>query len=229
MSPSYGLGKIPGHRLVHKVNRQIEGVDNALEISVVLSTRQLLTVNKYWGSDLFWALCRGGGFTYGIVTSVTCRTYPLVPAQLYMYQANIMNSSVLPELVRELLRYQTQFTDEGWGGSGSISGQQLSFLYVASNMTNETAVATTRAWHNYTASLVPFSVVSAEQAYYSPSWYELYQVLYNGVQYYGNVMIMSQLLLRDTIANNYADVTEVLVNCSAIFKYVLHPSFTCTG
>ncbi|KAI9566811.1 hypothetical protein HD554DRAFT_2024697 [Boletus coccyginus] len=203
LSPIYGLG-----------------VDNALEISVVLSTGQSLTVNKYQSSDLFWALRGGGGSTYGIVTSVTYRTYPSVPAQLYMYQANITNSSVLPELVGELLRYQTQFTDDGWGGSGSISGQQLSFLNIAPNMTNETAMATTQAWHNYTASLAPFGVVSAEQRYYSPSWYELYLALYGGVQYYGNVMMTSRLLSRDTVANKYAEVAEVLIDCSAIFIMV---------
>ncbi|KIK73665.1 hypothetical protein PAXRUDRAFT_112910, partial [Paxillus rubicundulus Ve08.2h10] len=42
LSPTYGLG-----------------VDNAIEISVVLSTGQYLTVNNYQNPDLFWAL-RGG-------------------------------------------------------------------------------------------------------------------------------------------------------------------------
>jgi len=204
LSPSYGLG-----------------VDNALEISIVLSTGEFLTVNSYQDSDLFWALRGGGGSTYGIVTSVTYRTYPSVPTQLYTYQANITNSSVFPELVGGLLRYQTQFTDDGWGGYGIISGQQLSFFYFAPNMTNETAMATTQAWHNYTTSLAPFGVVSAEQTYYSPSWYELYQSLTSsGVQNGGNLMITSRLLSRDTVANNYAEVAEILLNCSALFATI---------
>ncbi|KAI9572548.1 hypothetical protein HD554DRAFT_1556288 [Boletus coccyginus] len=204
LSPSYGLG-----------------VDNALEISVVLSTGQFLTVNNYQNSDLFWALRGGGGSTYGIVTSVTYRTYPSVSAQLYTYQANITNSSVLPELVGGLLRYQTQFTDDGWGGGGLISGEGLSFSYVAPNMTNETAIATTQAWHNYTASLAPFGVVSVEQISYFPSWYGLYEYLSNSsVQNGINVMVASRLLSRNTVANNYAEVTEVLVNCSATFATI---------
>ena len=212
------------------INQQLEGVDNAIEISVVLSTGEFLIANSYQNSDLFWALRGGGGSTYGIVTSVTYRTYPSVPTQLYMYQANITNSSVLPELVRGLLRFQTQFTDDGWGGYGNISDQQLSFFYFAPNMTNETATATTQAWHNYTLSLAPFGVVSAEQMYYSPSWYELYQIMYsNGVQNGGNLMITSRLLSRDTVANKYAEVAEVLVNCSASFKWVLHASSIWTS
>ena len=203
------------------INQQLEGVDNAIEISVVLSTGEFLTASNYQNSDLFWALRGGGGSTYGIVTSVTYRTYPSVPTQLYTYQANITNSSVLPELVRGLLRFQTQFTDDGWGGYGNISDQQLSFLYFAPNMTNEIATATTQAWHNYTLSLAPFGVVSAEQMHYFPSWYEMYQSLYgNGVENGGNLLITSRLLSRDTLENKYAEVTEVLLNCSASLKYV---------
>ena len=219
LSPNYGLGKILQDHLAHQINRPIEGVDNALEISVVLSTGEFLTVNNYQHSDLFWALRGGGGSTYGIVTSVTYRTYPSVPAQLYRYQASITNSSVVPELVGELLRFQTRFTDDGWGGYGTISGQQLRFFYFAPNMTNETATATTEAWHNYTASLAPFGVVpTTEQTYYYPSWYELYQSIYSiDGQNGGNIMITSRLLSRDTVANNYAEVAEVLLNCSASF------------
>jgi hypothetical protein len=126
---------------------------------------------------------------------------------------------VVPELVGGLLRFQTQFTDDGWGGYGTISGQELRFFYFAPNMTNETAMATTQAWHNYTTSLAPFGVVlAAEQTYYYPSWYELYQTIYsNGGQNGGNLMITSRLLSRDTVANNYAEVAEVLLNCSASF------------
>ena len=196
----------------------------------MLSTGHFLTVNDYQNSDLFWALRGGGGSTYGIVTSVTYRTYPSVPTQLYTYQANVTNSSVLPELVGELLRYQTQFTDDGWGGFGTISGEGLNFTYYAPNMTNETAMATTQAWHNYTASLAPFGVISAEQTYYYPSWYELYESLYSsGIQNGFNLMMTSRLLSRDTVANNYAEVAEVLVNCSAVFAYVLYSPCAWAG
>ncbi|KAI9572545.1 hypothetical protein HD554DRAFT_2168239 [Boletus coccyginus] len=204
LSPSYGLG-----------------VDNALEISVVLSTGQFLTVNNYQNSDLFWALRGGGGSTYGIVTSVTYRTYPSVPAQFYTYQANVTNASVLPELLGELLRYQTQFSDDGWGGYGLTSDQHLGFFYVAPNMTNETAMATTQAWHNYTVSLTPFGVVSAEQIYYSPSWYELYESLFSSFVENGeNLMVTSRLLSRDSIADNYTGVAEVLLNCNGSFNMI---------
>ena len=164
----------------------------------------------------------GGGSTYGIVTSVTYRTYPSVPCQLYYFQANVTNSSVLPELVGGFLRFQTNFTDNGWGGYGGISSQQVTFYYIGPNMTNETAVATTQAWNNYAASLAPFGVVSTNETFYSPSFYELYQFLFSGNEQNGrNLMFTGRLLSRDTLANKYAQVAEVLIDCNADFKYVL--------
>ncbi|KAH0838842.1 hypothetical protein J3R83DRAFT_7252 [Lanmaoa asiatica] len=181
----------------------------------------VLDCNDYQNSDLFWALRGGGGSTYGIVTSVTYCTYPSVPVQFYTYEANITNSSVLSELVGGFLRHQTQFTDDSWGGSGGISDQQLYFFYSALNMTNETAVETTQAWRNFTASLAPFGVVSAEQMQYFPSWYELYQILFStSIQNGGNVMFTSRLLSRDTVANNYTEVAEILLECGASFNTI---------
>lgn len=37
------------------------------------------------------------------------------------------NSSVLPELVEGLVRFQTQFTDDGWGGYGGVSSPRDQF------------------------------------------------------------------------------------------------------
>ena len=187
----------------------------------MLSTGEYLTTNEYQNSDLFWALRGGGGGTYGIVTSVTYRTYPLIPLQVWQYEANITNSSVLPELVEELLRSQTQFTDDGWGGYGAISSQGISFLYIAPNMTNETVTTTTQAWLNFTQSLAPYGVVSASETY-NYSWSDLlYQLVYGGgVGGGGYVILSSRLLSRDTVANNYSQVAQLLIDSNASFKCV---------
>ena len=208
--------------VIANADRFIQGVDNALEISVVLSTGEYLITNAYRNPDLFWALRGGGGSTYGIVTSVTYRTYPSVPVQAWSFQANITNSSVLPELVEGLLRYQTQFTDDGWGGYGSISDQGINFVYFAPNMTNETVTTTTEAWQTFAQSLAPYGVVSASDTYYYASWYDLfYQIMFSGaVENGGYVIISSRLLSRETVASNYTQVAPLLIECSAGFKYV---------
>ena len=187
----------------------------------MLSTGEYLTTNAYQNSDLFWALRGGGPGTYGIVTSVTYRTYPQVPIQIWDFQANITNSSVLPELVEGFLRYQTQITDAGWGGYGGVTNQGISFSYFAPNMTNETVTATTQPWVNYVQSLAPYGVVSSSQTT-SDSWDDLiYKILYtSNVGGGGYVIVTSRLLSRDTVARNSSQVVQVLIDCSAGFKCV---------
>lgn len=188
----------------------------------MLSTGEYLTTNEYQNPDLFWALRGGGGGTYGIVTSVTYRTYPAVPVQTWAWTANITNSSVLPELVEGLLRYQTQFTDDGWGGYGTISSQQVAFGYAAPNMTNETVTATTQGWLNFTQSLAPYGVVSASETYSFSSWYDVIElaVSNNGSGGGGYLVISSRLLSRDTVANN-SQVAQLISNWNMSFKYVI--------
>ncbi|KAF9235770.1 hypothetical protein BU15DRAFT_64606 [Melanogaster broomeanus] len=204
LSPTYGLG-----------------VDNAIEISVVLSTGEYLTVNNYQHSDLFWALRGGGGSTYGIVTSVTYRTYPSLPVQLCLFQANITNSSTMQDMVAELMYSQTQFTDDGWGGYGAIINQSLSFVYIGPNMTNETATATTQAWTDYTLSLEPWGVTSTTIIYSFPSWYQAYVTAFSGGTSNGrNMMLTSRLLSRDTVAKTSKEVAQVLIDCAAMFSTI---------
>ncbi|KIJ13625.1 hypothetical protein PAXINDRAFT_116940 [Paxillus involutus ATCC 200175] len=204
LSPTYGLG-----------------VDNAIEISVVLSTGEYLTVNNYQNPDLFWALRGGGGGTYGIVTSVTYRTYPSVPLQFYLFEANVTNSSAMHDLIGKLLHSQTQFTDDGWGGYGQMTNQSMYFYYVAPNMTNETATATTQAWTHYALSLEPWGVTSTITMYSVPSWYQLYAGANStGVQNGANLMFTSRLLSQDTVANKYKEVAQVLIDCGASFNTV---------
>ncbi|EEH07998.1 FAD binding domain-containing protein [Histoplasma capsulatum G186AR] len=56
--------------------------DNALEFEVITPKGDLITVNEFQNSDLFWALRGGGGGTFGVVASVTIRTWPDPPMVL---------------------------------------------------------------------------------------------------------------------------------------------------
>ncbi|KAI0777631.1 hypothetical protein BD413DRAFT_490600 [Trametes elegans] len=102
LSPSYGLG-----------------VDNVLEISVVTADGAHLVVNAYQHADLFWALRGGGGGTFGVVTSVTYRTYPVVPVNMAIILTSTNASKPTPSLTKafsELVRITPTLTDAGWGG-----------------------------------------------------------------------------------------------------------------
>ncbi|KAK2746212.1 hypothetical protein FQN57_003334 [Myotisia sp. PD_48] len=53
--------------------------DHVLEYEVVTAKGQLVIANDYVNRDLFWALRGGGGGTFGVVCSVTLRTFEDVP------------------------------------------------------------------------------------------------------------------------------------------------------
>ncbi|KAL4062009.1 hypothetical protein J3A83DRAFT_4178849 [Scleroderma citrinum] len=205
LSPSYGLG-----------------VDNAIEITVVTSTGEYLTVNNYQYSDLFWALRGGGGGTYGVVTSVTYRTYESLPVVFYAFQANVTNTTFMQELIAGMLQFQTNLTDDGWGGYAGINNTSVTFGIISPNMSTEAANASTQPWTDYAASLE--GVSSFAQIYTFASWYEWYMTLFNTPGQNGvNLVITSRLLSRDTLANQSKDVAEILVNCQGGFEWVLSP------
>ncbi|KAJ9155504.1 FAD-binding domain-containing protein [Pleurostoma richardsiae] len=63
-----------GHGLLSP--RRGLGADQVLEMEVVAPRGAVVTVNECQNEDLFWAMRGGGGSTFGIMTSVTLRTFP---------------------------------------------------------------------------------------------------------------------------------------------------------
>ncbi|KAI1328685.1 FAD-binding domain-containing protein [Xylariaceae sp. FL0255] len=59
LSPHYGLA-----------------ADQVLEIELVTPQGEILTANECQNEDLFWAMRGGGGSTFGVMTSITLKTYP---------------------------------------------------------------------------------------------------------------------------------------------------------
>ena len=53
------------------------GVDQLLEISIIIANGSLVIANKQNNSDLFWALRGGGGSAFGIATDYTVKATPI--------------------------------------------------------------------------------------------------------------------------------------------------------
>ena len=51
------------------------GVDNTLEVEIILANGTLVTANDQQNTDLYWALRGGGGSAWGIITSITYRAF----------------------------------------------------------------------------------------------------------------------------------------------------------
>lgn len=71
------------------------GAEQVLEFEVVTPTGDIVTASETSHPDLFYALRGGGASTYGIVTKITYKTYPMPPATILAY--NIAPKDAQPE------------------------------------------------------------------------------------------------------------------------------------
>lgn len=53
------------------------GVDNILEVDIVLNDGSLITANSVLNPDLYWALRGGGGSNWGVITSITVKVHKI--------------------------------------------------------------------------------------------------------------------------------------------------------
>ncbi|PGG97905.1 hypothetical protein GX51_07079 [Blastomyces parvus] len=92
--------------------------DNALEFEVVTPKGDLITANEYQNTDLFWALRGGGGGTFGVVASVTVRTWPDPPMILGSVNIStpIDNSKGFWAAVKELHAALPELSENGAAG-----------------------------------------------------------------------------------------------------------------
>jgi FAD/FMN-containing dehydrogenase len=209
------------------------GVDNAVQITVVTSNGQHLTVNRYQNSDLFWALRGGGGGTYGVITSVSYQTYPaksFVAASFtsYINTTNITASSpVLKTLFTEFVRITPSLSDSGWAGyaevqpSAPTNAKSLHFFYLIPNVSWAEANATIDPFFNFARSLAANSsvedggqltAVSAETLPPNPFQFYETQIIRPGAPNVGtNLEIGSRLLPRTLIENDHEKVAETLL------------------
>lgn len=54
-----------------------QGADNILQATLVTPTGEILTANECRNSDIFWAVRGGGGGTFGVLTDLTMKAYPM--------------------------------------------------------------------------------------------------------------------------------------------------------
>ena len=59
--------------------------DQVLSLEIVTSDGRFITANSETNPDLFWAVCGGGGSTFGVVTSVVVKVYPKIKVTTMRY------------------------------------------------------------------------------------------------------------------------------------------------
>ena len=222
IAPNYGLG-MPNSPVRSKScsPNSFVGVDNVLEIMIVTADGDHVVANQYQNEDLFWALRGGGGGTWGVVTSVTYKTYPSTPLSSALLLANSTNTNSTRNILAEIIRLTPSLVEQGYGGYCLISTGQIQLFFLSPNITAEEIRAKFLPFFEFTASQPGLSVQNSTAVYQDFwSWYEsVVAPLINPV---GIPTEMSSWLLpKDIIQTDKPeDLAAELLNITSAFGYL---------
>ena len=155
LSPFYGLGEFIYTLLLATELTEMLGVDNIVQETVVLPNGDHVTANLYTNPDLFWALRGGGGPSFGILTSVTYKTYPEQPVTAAFLVSNTTTEEGRLALFTEWVKIHPAIIDAGWAGFWPYSGSQffLTLMALGSPPTNPNANSTLQGFYNTIAQI----------------------------------------------------------------------------
>ena len=174
ISPNYGLGT-PNSlvRIKSYSPDRLVGVDNVLEITIVTADGSHVIANPYRNEDLFWALRGGGGGTWGVVTSVTYKTYPSTPVSSASLMVTSTNAKSTQNLLAEIIRLTPSLVEQGYGGYGSVSTGQVDLFVLSPNVTAEQTQATFLPLFEFAVSQPGLSVEHSTEVYQDFwNWYD---------------------------------------------------------
>ena len=90
-----------------------------VEADIVIADGTLLTVNKCWHSDLFWAIRGGGGGTFGVVTRAVYKAHDKDPNYYKFVGSMIDGLGDISKIMRAYVDWM-DWTNENqpgqWGG-----------------------------------------------------------------------------------------------------------------
>ncbi|MEO0686725.1 MAG: FAD-dependent oxidoreductase, partial [Cyanobacteria bacterium J06649_11] len=105
------------------------GIDNVLSFEIVLASGILVYADACTNPDLFWALRGGGGGTWGVVTSVHYKIYPVEPVlEFTMSITNPLSSPlILNSWIKKWIAI-SPYLDRRWAGYWTTTSFQLYFV-----------------------------------------------------------------------------------------------------
>ncbi|KND86997.1 6-hydroxy-D-nicotine oxidase [Tolypocladium ophioglossoides CBS 100239] len=104
-----------GHSIL--ASRYGLAADNVLEMEIVTPGGDVITINEDQHADLFWAMRGGGGSTFGVITSVTLKTYPSPKIAFTMWFATTaVDSPVAFDVVAYVVSQFPDLMDKGVSG-----------------------------------------------------------------------------------------------------------------
>ncbi|KAH4299321.1 hypothetical protein HBH98_084490 [Parastagonospora nodorum] len=158
-------------------------VDQAVEFDVVTADGVLRTINECTDPDLFWAMRGGGGGNYAVLTSYKFQLHPVVPINVYSFQAtfpkpkgplDITQSKVHRDILTALAHNQTQFAEHGMAGYNFVLKDHIVSLQILPSDDVEAIKGITAQWRAFLDDYPGLDI--GESKYYSfrtfSEWHE---------------------------------------------------------
>ncbi|TCD71545.1 hypothetical protein EIP91_008926 [Steccherinum ochraceum] len=215
------------------------GVDNVVEMTVVIANGEILTVNARQYPDLFWALRGGGGGTFGVLTSVTYKTHPTFPVVCGFISTVIDHpkgnvTPILSKLITEFLRLSPQLADAGWSGYPMVERDPVTkvpfmwILLIAPNTAK--ANETINPYFSYAKSLAATSkyegdgslTIKMAGTYVSESYAAWEKTWLPKIGLVGdNILMGSRLIPRNVIEEKYEELGPLIATFPGVGFYPL--------
>lgn len=155
------------------------GADNILEAKVVTMNGKVVIANEYQNSDLFWAI-RGGGPSFGVLTSLTMKAYPMPNATMWSINLAALNETTDAEwwrVVAGFHSYLPALKQAGFQGYITAGGPPMTLTgaMFAYNTSNSSASAAMAPLHSYLRSQTR-SVSTSDSVVSIPKWIDIYHM-----------------------------------------------------
>lgn len=203
-------------------------MDNALQFTIVKADSDHVIANAHQNADLFWALRGGGAGSWGVVTSVTYRTYDLVPLTTSDITVTFPNASVAHTVTTEFLRLLPKLSDANWGGYTSFSGNQ-SFVasFYAPNVSWAEGNATILPFFDFVRTVTGQSDITASTSHFE-NFYTFINQTIDPTQDSGEVggyaEAASRLMSRDAAEHRTEETAQLLLSLDFVAVLCV-PSF----
>jgi hypothetical protein len=200
-------------RTYAKINYYYVGVDNVLQFTVVLADGSHVTTNTFQHPDLFWALRGGGGSTYGVVTSVTYKTYEKFAFTRATLTAKFNSPHIANDVTTKYIKTHPALSDAGWSASMALSNTSISGALQATNAGWAEASSAFFTFVQY-AEKVTNGQVELEITHYD-SFYQYYKTLPDeatGIQ----VELASRLFPRSLAETNPGKAAKILLSVDGV-------------
>lgn len=190
--------------------------DQTLQFEVVTASGVLVTASRTENSDLYWALSGGGGGNYGVVVSMTVKTYPdaMVSGAGLQFAAAYTTTDIFYKAVAEFHTLLPAMVDNGT----MVVYYFTDAYFIINPLTayNKTSAEVKAILSPFIAVLNSLSI-PFEVAYTEFATYEEHYATYMGPLPYGNIgaeeyQFGSRLVPRSVVQDNNDGLQAVLRN-----------------